>query len=130
MTAMGNDQAIRLPGKAAITVVTFILLDLKFYGAWDTTYAHKAKLKEEAIDDQPWMDEKGPSSVRLMLELSQRQHSLGNFLETEQNAYMGFPRFVDTVLKRTLCVFGVCDNYHSSSWSSFSSVCCTVGVNG
>lgn len=33
MTAMGNDQAIRLPGKAAITVVTFILLDLKFYGA-------------------------------------------------------------------------------------------------
>ena len=48
--------------------------DLKFWAAWDTTCGNKAKditpwitwrreaWKEEALDDLPWKDERGPSS--------------------------------------------------------------------
>ena len=55
--------------------------DLKCWEAWDTTCRHKAKdlipstawrreaLKEEALDDLPWKDERGPSSIRRTLEL-------------------------------------------------------------
>ena len=72
--------------------------DLKCWGAWDTTCGHKAKniapsiawrreaLKEEALDDLPWKDERGPSSVRRTLELFQRQ-LWENFWETGWSAY-------------------------------------------
>ena len=71
--------------------------DLKCWGAWDTTYGHKAKditpstawkreeLKEEELDDLPWKDERGPPSIRRILELFQTQQQ-GNFRETEWSA--------------------------------------------
>ena len=71
---------------------------LKNWGAWDTTCGHKAKditpmiawrrevWKEEALDDLPWKDERGPSSSRRTLEPFQRQ-SWGNFWETGWSAY-------------------------------------------
>ena len=72
--------------------------DLKCWGAWDTTFGHKAKYitssiawkreawKEETLDDFPWKDERGPSSIRRTLELFQRQR-WGNFRETRWSAY-------------------------------------------
>ena len=72
--------------------------DLKCWGAWDTTCGHKAKdiipsitwrreaWTEEAIDDLPWKDERGPSSIRRTLELFQRQRC-GNLWETGWSAY-------------------------------------------
>ena len=71
--------------------------DLKCWGAWDTTCRYKAKdvtpssswrretLKEEAIDDLPWQDERGPSSIRRTLKPFQRRH-WGNFWETGWSA--------------------------------------------
>ena len=59
--------------------------DLKCWGAWDTTCGYKANditpsiawrreaWKEEALDDIPWKDERGPSSIRRTLEPFQRQ---------------------------------------------------------
>ena len=73
--------------------------DLKCWGAWDTTCGHKAKdiassiawgreaLKEEALDDLPWKDEREPSSIRRTLELFQRQR-WGNVWE------MGFKKYI------------------------------------
>ena len=55
--------------------------DLKCWEAWDTTCEHKAKditpsfawrkgvFKEEALDDLPQKDKRGPSSIRWTLEL-------------------------------------------------------------
>ena len=74
----GNDWGDRLLGKAALTS-GFFSEDLKCWEAWDTTCGHKAKdttsiawrreaWKEEALDDLPWKDERGPSSVRQTLE--------------------------------------------------------------
>ena len=72
--------------------------DLKCWGAWDTTCRHKAKditpsiawrrgaWKEEVLDDLPWKDERGPSSVRRTVEPFQRQR-WGNFWETGWSAY-------------------------------------------
>ena len=86
--------------------------DLRCCGAWDTTCGHKAKditpsitwrreaLKEEVLDDLPWKDERGPSSIRQTLEPFKRQH-WGNFWETEWNTYMGFSKCIDTVLNWT-----------------------------
>ena len=71
---------------------------LKCWEAWDTTCGHKAKditplitwrreaLKEKVLDDLPWKDERGPSSIRQTLEPFQRQH-WGNLWETGWNAY-------------------------------------------
>ena len=78
--------------------VACFLEDLKHWGAWDTTCGHKAKditppiarkreaWKEEALDDLPWKDETGPSSIRWILEPFQRQH-WGNLWETGWSAY-------------------------------------------
>ena len=72
--------------------------DLNCWGAWDTTCGHKAKditpsiawrreaRKEEALNDLPWKDERGPSSVRRTLEPFQRRH-WGKFWETGWGAY-------------------------------------------
>ena len=63
-------------GKKQPSQVACFSEDLKCWGAWDTTCGHKAKditpsiawrreaLKEEALDDRPWKDERGPSSIR------------------------------------------------------------------
>ena len=79
----GNDRADRLA-----TLTSGLLnfsADLKCLEAWDTTCWHKAKditpsiarrreaWKEEALDDLPWKDERGPSSIRRTLEPFQRQ---------------------------------------------------------
>ena len=70
--------------------VAFFLEDSRCWGAWDTTCGHKAKhitplilwrreaWKEEALDDLPWKDERGPSWVGWTLELFQ-MHCWGNF---------------------------------------------------
>ena len=67
--------------------------DLKCWGAWDTTRGYKATgitpsiawmretWKEEALDDLPWTDERGPWSIRRALEPFQRRH-WGNVWET------------------------------------------------
>ena len=76
--------------------------DLKCWKAWDTTCGNKAKditpliawrreaLKEEAIDNLPWKDERGPSSIRWTLEGFQRPR-WGNLWETGWSAYGLFP---------------------------------------
>ena len=79
----GNDWADRLVGKQP-SQVACISEDLNCWGAWDTTCRHKAKditpliwrrevWKEEALDDLPWKDERGSSSMRRTLELFQKQ---------------------------------------------------------
>ena len=72
--------------------------DLQCWGARDTTCGYKAKditpsitwrreaWKEEALDDLPWKDERGLSSIRRTLEPFQRRH-WGNFWEKECRAY-------------------------------------------
>ena len=72
--------------------VACFLEDLKCSETWDTTSRHKAKditqlitwgrevLKQEVLDDLPWKDERGLSSIRQTLEPFQRQH-WGNFWE-------------------------------------------------
>ena len=74
------------------------LEDLKCWEAWDSTCGHKAKditpltawrreaWKEEELDNLPWKDERGPSSIRRTLELFQRQR-WGNFWKTGCSAY-------------------------------------------
>ena len=91
-----NSCGCRLASRATLT--NGLLEDLKCWEAWDTTCGHKAKditpliawrreaLKEEALDDLPWKDERGPSSVRRTLEPFQR-HRWGNFGETGWSAY-------------------------------------------
>ena len=77
----------------------------KCWGARDTICGHKAKditpsiawrgeaWREEALDDLPWKDERGPSSIRQTLELFQRQR-WGNFWETGWSAYGLFRAYV------------------------------------
>ena len=83
--------------------------DLKRWEAWDTIPAevlrnlrhscrHKAKditlliawrreaWKEEALDNLPWKDERGPSAIKQTLEQFQRQHQ-ENLWETHWNAH-------------------------------------------
>ena len=71
---------------------------LNTYISPDTTWGNKAKditpsiawrreaWKEEALDDLPWKDERGPSSIRRTLEPFQRRR-WGNFWETGWSAY-------------------------------------------
>ena len=75
---------------------------LKCWGAWDTTYGHKAKditplitwrreaMIEEALDDLLRKDERGTSSIRRTLKPFQRQR-WGNFWEMGWSEY-GFFR--------------------------------------
>ena len=72
--------------------------ELKCRGARDATCRLKAEditpsiawrreaWKEEALDDLPWKDGRGPSSIRRTLELFQTQ-SWGNVWETGRSAY-------------------------------------------
>ena len=73
--------------------------DLKCWEAWGITCGQNSKdttlsiawgrelaWKEKALNDLPWEDEKGPSSIRPTLELFQRQH-WGNSWETGRSAY-------------------------------------------
>ena len=72
--------------------------DLKCWGAWDTNRGHKAKditpsiawrreaWKEEALDDLPWKDERGSSSIWRTQEPFQRQ-CWGNVWEREWSTY-------------------------------------------
>ena len=72
------------------------------------TYGHKTNnttpliawrteaLKEKALDDLPWKDEKGPLSIRPTLE---RFNSNTGETSERQEAHMGFPEHVDTILK-------------------------------
>ena len=81
--------------------VVRVSANLKCWGTCDTNCGHKAKditpsiawrreaWKEEALDDLPWQDERGPSSVRWTLESFQRQR-WGHFWET---AWSGYGRF-------------------------------------
>ena len=67
------------------------------WGAWDTTCEYKAKditlsitwrresWKEGALDDLPWKDERGPSSITRILEPFQRQSR--EIWQTEWSAY-------------------------------------------
>ena len=73
-----NDRAAGLMGKATIAS-GLRLINLKYWGTWDTTCGHKAKditpsitwrreaWKAEALVDLPWKDERSPSSVRWTL---------------------------------------------------------------
>ena len=105
----GNYRADRLAGKATLTS-GLLLRDLKCWEAWDTTCGHKAKnitpsiawrrevLKEEALDDLPWKDERRPSSIRLW------NCFKGNFQEISKwrgEAHMGFSECRDTILNWT-----------------------------
>ena len=72
--------------------------DLKCWEAWDITCGPKANDitpstgwrreagKEEVLNDLPWKDERGPSSIRRTFELFQRQRC-GNFWETGWSPY-------------------------------------------
>ena len=78
-----------------LSQVAFFSEDLKCWGAWDTTCGYKTKditpsiawrreaLKEEVLDDLPWKDERGPSSIKRTLEPFHRQN-WGNFWKTGQ----------------------------------------------
>ena len=71
--------------------------DQKCWEAWGTICEHKAKditpliawrrevLKEEALGNLPWKDERGSSSIRRTLESFHRQRC-GNFWEIEQSS--------------------------------------------
>ena len=87
-----NDRADRLAGKAALTSGLRLgrskaLRSLRHYlraRAKDITPSivwRREAWKEEALDDLPWEDERGPSSIRRTLKLCQRQRWV-NFWET------------------------------------------------
>ena len=92
----------RLNRVSQSTEVDCILEDLKCWGAWDTTCGRKAKeikpstawrveaWKEEALNNLPWKNEKGPLSIRPTLELFQRQ-CRGNFWKIGLNFPGIFP---------------------------------------
>ena len=93
----GNDRADRLEGKATITSDlclgrSEVMRNLRQYlraQATDVTPSiawRREAWKEEALNDLPWEDERGPSSVRRTLEPFQRQR-WGNFWETGWSAY-------------------------------------------
>ena len=70
--------------------VACFLEDLECWGTWDSTCGYKAKditpsiawrreaWKEEALDELPWKNQRGSSSIRQTLEPFQRRHR-GNF---------------------------------------------------
>ena len=82
--------------------------DLKCWEAWDTTCGHKAKditpliacsrkaLKERALDDLPWKEERRPSWIRRTLEPFQRQR--WETSERRSGVHMGFIERIDTIL--------------------------------
>ena len=101
------------------------LEDLKRWKAWDSTCGHKAKditpsvswrretLKEEALDDLPWKDERGPSSVRRTLEPFQRQR-WGHVWETGWSSYGLFRAYryhLELYWTELLCIF--VSSFHS-----------------
>ena len=87
--------------------------DLKCWEAWDTTCGHKAKdiipsiawkreaWKEEALDNLPWKDERGPSSVRWTLEPFQRQCWGKLPRDGVKRKMMGFSERIDSILNWT-----------------------------
>ena len=75
-----------LPGEHKATYITSLII-------WRRDVTGR---KEEALDDFPGKNEKGPSSVRPTLEPFQRQQR-ENFREME-GASVGFPKCVDTCL--------------------------------
>ena len=93
-----NDRADRLAGKATFT--NGLLLGRS--EAWDTTCGHKVTdiapsiawkreaWKEEALDDLPWKDERGPSSMRRTWEPFQRQR-WGKLLRDGVERIWAFP---------------------------------------
>ena len=101
----------------SILMVNSVLKELPYIYMLDMTF-HEATLiprteenhwrkevwKEEAVDDLPWKDERGPSSVRQTLKQFQRQH-WGNFLrDGVEYIYlymMGFSKCTDTILNWT-----------------------------
>ena len=95
----GNGSADRLSWKINATITSGSSLRRpEAWGTWDTTCRHKAKditpsiawrrkaFKEQALDDLPGKDERGPLSVRRTLEPFQRQR-WGNFWETRWSEY-------------------------------------------
>ena len=81
--------------------------DPKCWEAWDINCGQKAKAitpsiawrreawKEKALDDLPWKDERGPSSIRRTLEPFQRQRRKTS--ERQGGAHMGFSESTDTI---------------------------------
>ena len=92
----GNDRADRLVGKATIT-------DGWRLGRSEALRSLRHYLqagKDEALNDLPWKDEKGPSSVRVQTNIGiQRQH-WGNSWEWG-GVHMGLPKRMDTILNWT-----------------------------
>ena len=77
--------------------LTHIHINMTDQQELETTWGHKSKavttsitwkrvLKEEVLDDLPWKDERGPSSVKQTLELFQRQR-WGNVWHMGWSAY-------------------------------------------
>ena len=109
-----NDRADRPAGKATLTSGLLLgrpeaLRSLRHYLQTQSQGHHtidrlrREVLKEEAPDDIPWKDEKGPSSIRRTLEPFQRQR-WGNFWDRRGEAHMGFSERIDTILNWTeLC---------------------------
>ena len=83
----GNDWADRLAGKATITSSLLkCLMNLRHYLWVQSIVWRREAWREEVLDNLPWKDETGPSSIRWTLELFQRQR-WGNFWETGWSAY-------------------------------------------
>ena len=79
-------------------------LIIAFYSGCSSRKSHRRspggerEWKEEALNDLPREDEKGPSSIRPTLELFERQH-WGETPERLGGAHnMGFPERIDTSL--------------------------------
>ena len=96
----GNNRADRLAGKQPSQVARFSE-DLKCWEAWDTTCGHNTKdttpsiacrreaWKEEALDDLPWKDERGPSSIRWTRTVSKA--TMGKLLRDGAERIWAFP---------------------------------------
>ena len=96
--------------------------DLKRWGVFDTTCGHKAKditpstarrreaWEEEALDDLPWKDDGGPSSVRRPLELYRTA------LEKCTHLYDETQRTIDDFRKDNLTVFSYSGRVKSPEW--------------
>ena len=54
--------------------------------------------KEEALDDLPPKDERGPASVRRTMELFQRRDNVGEASERRDRSHMGFSERIDTIV--------------------------------
>ena len=103
----GNDRADRqLAGKATITSGlrlgrSKVLRSLCHYLRAQSQGHHRSVAwrreawKEKALDDLPWKDERGPSSIRRTLEPFQRQRRKTS--ERQGGAHMGFSESTDTI---------------------------------